>query len=73
MRSDVLSPDSSLTNIWKLSEDGDEDVELEEAVDEERDVRMLGDAVGGYGLSMWHKDGCCFTEVGARVTRLVRS
>lgn len=47
--SDVLSPDSSLTNIWKLSEDGDEDVEVEEAVDEEREVRMLGDTVGDYG------------------------
>ena len=44
--SDVLSPDSSLTNIWKLSEDGDDDVEVEEAVDEEREERMLGDTVG---------------------------
>ena len=43
---DVLSPDSSLTNIWKLSEDGVDDVEVEEAIDEEREVRMLGDTVG---------------------------
>ena len=50
---DVLSPDSSLTNIWKLSGDGDEDEDededVEEAVDEEREVRMLGDTVGEYG------------------------
>ena len=45
---DVLSPDSSLTKIWKLSEDGDEDVDVEEALDDEREVRMLGDAVEGY-------------------------
>ena len=43
LRGDVLSPDSSLTKIWKLSEDGDEDVEVEEALDDERDERMLGD------------------------------
>lgn len=43
----VLSPDSSLTKIWKLSEDGDEgvDVDIEEALDDEREVRMLGDSV----------------------------
>ena len=41
----VLSPDSSLTKIWKFSEDGDEDVDVEEAFDDERDVRMLGDSV----------------------------
>ena len=65
--SDVLSPDSSLTNIWKLSVDGDEDEDedVEEAVDEEREVRMLGDTVGEY-----RQDGCI--EVDARVTRLVR-
>ena len=45
LRGDILSPDSSLTKIWKLSEDGDEDVEVEEALDDERDVRMLGDPV----------------------------
>ncbi len=42
----VLSPDSSLTKIWKFSGDGDEDVDVEEAFDDERDVRMLGDSVG---------------------------
>ena len=47
--SDVLSPDSSLTKIWKLSEDGDEDVDVEEAFDEEREIRMLGDSVEDYG------------------------
>ena len=41
---DVLSPDSSLMKIWKLSEDGVEEVDVEEALDEERDVRMLGDS-----------------------------
>ena len=48
----VLSPDKSLTKIWKLSEDGDggededEDEDVEEAFEEEREVRMLGDWVG---------------------------
>ena len=42
----VLSPDSSLTKMWKLSEAGDEDVDVEEAFDDEREVRMLGDKVG---------------------------
>lgn len=45
---DVLSPDSSLTKIWKLSIAGDEDVDVEEAFEEEREVRMLGDK--GRGL-----------------------
>lgn len=40
---DVLSPDSSLTKIWKLSIAGDEDVDVEEAFEYEREVRMLGD------------------------------
>lgn len=47
--SDVLSPESSLTKIWKFSEDGDEDVDVEEALDEEREVRMLSGSVGDYG------------------------
>lgn len=38
-----------MTKIWKLSEDGVEDVDVEEAFDDERDVRMLGDSVGGSG------------------------
>lgn len=41
----MVSPDSSLTKIWKLSEDGDEGVDVEEALDDEREVRMLGDSV----------------------------
>lgn len=44
--SDVLSPDSSLTKIWKFSEDGVEDVDVEEAFDDDREVRMLGESVG---------------------------
>ena len=43
---DVLSPDNNLTKIWKLSEGGEEELDVEDALDEERDVRMLGDAVG---------------------------
>ena len=39
---DVLSPDNNLTKIWKFSIDEDEDVDVEEAFDEEREVRMLG-------------------------------
>lgn len=46
--SDVLSPDSSLTKIWKFS-DGDEDVDVEEAFDDEREIRMFGESVGDYG------------------------
>ena len=42
--SDVLSPDSSLTKIWKFS-DGDEDADVEEAFDEERETRMMGNSV----------------------------
>lgn len=40
-RSNGLSPDSSLTKIWKFS-DGDEDVDVEEAFDDEREKRMFG-------------------------------
>ena len=35
--------------IWKLSEDGVEDVEVEEAFDDEREVRILGNSMGDYG------------------------
>ena len=48
----LLSPDRSLTKIWKLSVEGVEDVEdveVEEAFDEEREVRM----VGGGSRSVW--------------------
>ena len=44
---DVLSPDSSLTKIWKFS-DGEEDVDVEEAFDDEREVRIFSDSVGDY-------------------------
>ena len=37
----VLSPERSLTNIWKFS-DGGEDVDVEEAVEDEREGRMIG-------------------------------
>lgn len=54
--SDVLSPDSSLMNIWKFSEDGDEDVDEEEAFEMEREVRMLGGRLRDYeGMGRWHK------------------
>lgn len=43
---DGLSPDKSLTKMLKLSEDGDEEVDVEEAFDDEREVRMLGDWTG---------------------------
>lgn len=49
---DVLSPDSSLTKMWKLSIAGDEDVDVEEAFDDERAVRILGDKVGDYWITM---------------------
>lgn len=35
-----------MTKIWKLSIAGDEDVDVEEAFDKEREVRMLGDKGG---------------------------
>lgn len=41
----VLSPESSLMNIWKFSE-GVEDVEDVEALDEERERTILAVAVG---------------------------
>lgn len=49
----VLSPDSSLTKIWKLSGGGDADVDVdvEEAFEDEREVRMLGDWV--WSLVEW--------------------
>ena len=59
---DVLSPDSSLTKIWKLSVDGDEDVEVEEAVEEEREVRMMGDTIGEYDEM---RGRCLGYEIGA--------
>ena len=43
---DGLSPDKSLTKMWKLSEDVDEEVDVEEAFDDEREARMLGDWTG---------------------------
>lgn len=46
--SGMVSPDSSLTKIWKFS-DGDEDVDVEEAFDDEREIRMFGESVGDYG------------------------
>ena len=44
---DILSPDKSLTKMWKLSENGDEDEDEDvEAFDDEREVRMLVDRGG---------------------------
>ena len=55
--SDVLSPDSSLMNIWKFSEEGDEDVDDdEEAFEMEREVRIVGERFGNYGkMSRWYE------------------
>lgn len=47
----MVSPDSSLTKIWKLSGGGDADVDVEEAFEDEREVRMLGDSV--WSLVEW--------------------
>lgn len=41
----VLSPERSLTKIWKFSDDGDVDVKVEEALDDDLEVRMLGDVL----------------------------
>lgn len=59
---DILSPESSLTKIWKLSGDGDEDVDedvdVEEAFDDERDGRMLGDL----SWRLWMRRYVCSTR-----------
>ena len=38
---DVLSPDSSLTKMWWVSSDGEEEVEETEEIEEEREGRIL--------------------------------
>lgn len=60
--SDVLSPDRSLTKIWKSSEDGDEDVDVEETFDDERELRMLDESVEDYGIDRYVAQDCCMDD-----------
>lgn len=44
----LLSPERSLTNIWMFS-DGVEDVEVEEAFEDDLEVRMIAEVIGRDG------------------------
>lgn len=78
---DVLSPDSSLTKIWKLSEGGDEDEDededVEEALEVDREVRMMGEWIGNYErMDRWYEIivsmilcSCARKEGGKQVSR----
>lgn len=53
----LLSPERSLTNMWKFS-DGDEDVEVEEAFEDDLEGRMVAGIVrlGTEGWSVkWYE------------------